>query len=107
MEEKITQHFDLEYLREHFDLKLIKKRSELMSIDACAKIAALIRDTSLTQDAFAKLVDIDPANLSRILTGKHCPSLKMYLRLVKGVSHIIELFDEFQKTKENESQNPV
>lgn len=95
------------YVKENFDLKSVKRLSELDVENCRAYLTKLIRNTSFTQEGFAKLVGIDPAKLSRTLSGKTMPSLKMYCLIQNGVEQIFSLCQEFEKSKKNENNNPV
>ncbi len=47
---------------------------------------------NLSQNAFARRLDIDPGYLSQMVNGRRCPSLSMRARLMAGLG--ITDFDE-------------
>jgi DNA-binding XRE family transcriptional regulator len=83
--------------------KKVQKEKKPKSKMYSNKIKEILRESGMTQQELADIVETNPAHLSRIINGqRQCISLPIAMKIAKALKYSVE--DIFQSSKQLKSK---
>jgi DNA-binding XRE family transcriptional regulator len=81
------------------ETKKVAKEKKPKSKMYSNRIKEILRETGMSQQELADIIETNPAHLSRIINGqRQCISLPIAMKIAKALNHTVEAI--FKSTKE-------